>query len=355
LITENMACNKKAAVALSGGIDSSFCAHLLSQQGYELIGLTLKIPFFDEDHIERAKYVCYKLNIPHRTIDISGAFNKHIIEYFVDSYLKGLTPNPCCVCNRIFKFGILQQEAQQNGYSYLATGHYAHIVKEQEEFYLTKGTFESKSQEYFLGLVPKEKFRNILLPLGRYCKDEVKNKIQEAGIYPFDVHESQEICFIKDRSRYREFIESYIPDSYKYSGIIRYRNGRVLGKHKGIYSFTYGQREKLGISWHKPLYVLDLDPATKEVIVGEKEFVFKDKFVVGSMNWFYPQNNYDNLDVKIRYDSSFLPCKIKEIDKDRVLCTLKGSRDTPSPGQLAVFYDEDRVVAGGWIEKEHFL
>ncbi len=338
----------KVAVALSGGIDSCFCAYILSKQGYEAAGFTLKIPFFSDDGLLRARHVCKELNIPHYTIDISEEFNNRIVKYFVSSYLDGLTPNPCCLCNSMIKFGILLKEIRQQGYFYLATGHYARLVKEKESIYLAAAKGRLKPQEYFLGMVPKENLANVLFPLGDYTKEEVKAKIKESGIYPYEIRESREICFIRDSS-YKDFVESRINTSVDYAGDIKYIDGRILGRHRGIYSFTCGQRQGLGISWRKPLYVVKINAAAKEVIVAEKEMAFKDKFIVKGMNWFYPQMNYGNLEVKIRYNAKPLPCSIEKTSDDCFLCTIKGSRDIPATGQLAVFYDKDRVVSGGWI------
>jgi tRNA-specific 2-thiouridylase len=344
---------EKIAVALSGGVDSSYAAYLLKRQGYQLVGITFKIPFSEEENIKRASYICQRLDFPHHIVDISDEFTKLIINYFIDSYLDGLTPNPCALCNRVIKFDMLLNYAYSLGCQFLATGHYARLIKENDKIYLTKSRSNFKSQEYFLGLVPKEKFKSVIFPLGDYIKEEVRENIQEMGIYPFKIRESEDICFIRERN-YKEFIESRIANFYRYFGNIKYRDGRVLGRHKGTYSFTYGQREGLGISWSEPLYVLDINPQTKEVVVGERVFALKDRFLVESLNWFYPPRDYENLQVKTKYNSPSLSCRIEMISEREILCKLKEEKDMPSPGQLAVFYDNDRVVAGGWIGRGSF-
>lgn len=341
---------KKIAIALSGGIDSAFCACFLSRQGYELVGVTLKMPFFSEDNIKRAGHVCKKLRIPHHVIDVSDEFSNCIVEYFINSYLRGLTPNPCCLCNRLIKFGILLEKIQALGCSLLATGHYAGIIKDKGETYLAKGKAGVKSQEYFLGAVPKEKLKYVLFPLENFTKEEVRRELKISGIYPFRALESREICFIKEK-KYKEFIEERVDDFQKYSGFIKHWDGRTLGKHKGIYAFTYGQREGLGVSWQEPLYVVDINPESKEVLVAERERVLKDKIVVKDVNWFYPPDSYLNLEVKMRYNSRLLSCAIENLDSGRICCVLKEARVIPAPGQLAVFYDKERVVAGGWIAR----
>ena len=343
----------KVAVALSGGIDSSFACLSLLKKGFKVGGFTLKIPFLNNDCIKRAEYLSGKLNIPHKVIDVTPFFNKKVIDCFLDSYLSGLTPNPCCLCNPNIKFGILRLKAQKLGYSHFATGHYARIIKEGNKFYLAKARNNKKSQEYFLGLLPKSTLKTLIFPLADYTKEEVRNKIREEGIYPFKLRESQEICFITDNN-YKKFIESKIANTHKYYGLIKYRDGKVLGRHKGIYSFTYGQREGLGISWKRPLYVLSINPKTKDVIVGEKEFVFKDKFIVAGLNWFYPKDDYDNIKVKLRYNGRSLACRIERIDDKRIECAFKSIKDIPTPGQLAVFYDKEKIMAAGFIEREKF-
>ncbi|RKY38697.1 MAG: tRNA 2-thiouridine(34) synthase MnmA [Candidatus Omnitrophota bacterium] len=342
---------ERIAVALSGGVDSAYSAYLLKKEGKELVGVTFKLSFFKEENIRKAQYVCNFLGIPHHLIDVNQEF-KNIIDYFVSSYLDGLTPNPCALCNQIIKFGKLLDYIRMLGCCYLATGHYCRLIKtEKGEIYLAKGRSMFNSQEYFLALTPKEKFNSVIFPLGDYTKEEVKRNIQKEGFYPFPIEESKEVCFIGN-STYKDFIRKRILRDGDYSGQIKHHNGKVLGTHQGVYFFTYGQREGLGVSWKKPLYVMDILPSKREVIVGEREFILKERFFVNHINWFYPPSNYRNLRVKLRYNSYSLPCDIEISSHNRILCILKDKREVPAPGQLAVFYDRDLVVAGGLIEKE---
>ncbi len=339
----------KIAIALSGGVDSAFCAWLLSKKGFQVLGITFKMSYLEEN-VKRASYICEHLGIPHYILDIEKTFENLIIDYFVNSYLKGYTPNPCALCNRLIKFGVLYEYAISLGCDLFATGHYTRLIKKEDRSFLGKSKNIFKSQEYFLALVPQTVLNNVIFPLGDYSKEEVKEYVKKEGIYPFDIKESKEACFIRGGD-YRKFIEKRISNYYDYFGLIKHRSGKVLGRHRGFYSFTYGQREGLGISWSSPLYVVDILPDTKEVIVAEREFVRKDKFIVKDVNWFYSPSRYDNLKVKVRYNCYPLSCRIEILDERKILCILKDTKEIPPPGQLAVFYDNDIVVAGGWIDK----
>ncbi len=343
---------KKVAVAMSGGVDSSFAAYLLLRRNYDLLGVTFRIPFIASGNIEKAAYVCSKLGIPHEVIDVSEVFAEEVIDYFVSSYLKGLTPNPCVVCNMKIKFGFLYETVKRKGYTYIATGHYCGLIRTGGEVFLTRNSGKIKSQEYFLALVDKDILKHVIFPLDGYTKEDVLSRIKDVGIYPFPVRESQEVCFVGGM-RYGEFLAAHIKnDRNKYVGFIRYRDGRILGEHKGFYLFTYGQREGLGISWKEPLYVMDIDASCADVWVAEKEFAFKDSFYVQDINWLYYPSKYDDLCVRIRYNSRPLPCRLDHVGEKEVRCVLKHERDIPAPGQIAVFYEGERVVAGGVIVRD---
>jgi len=338
---------ERVAVLLSGGIDSCFSLYLLFKKGYELIGITFRNGYVSSSDIMSARYICENLGIPHYVVDLHKEFREEVIEYFISSYLKGVTPNPCVVCNRYIKFGKLVEYAQSLGCRFVATGHYAKILNKNGEVILSRGKSIFKSQEYFLSWIPKKVLKKVILPLGDYTKKEVIEKVKEEKIYPFSLRESRDICFVKDD--YREFIQSYLKDKHSFGGKIKNMEGEILGEHQGFYFYTYGQREGLGISKGKPLYVRDINPHTKEVVVAEREKVLKDVFVVKNLNWFYPPSDYKNLRVKLRYNSYPLPCSIKIVE-DFLVCKLE-EKDIPTPGQLAVFYDKDKVVVAGFIAK----
>ncbi|UCG34763.1 MAG: tRNA 2-thiouridine(34) synthase MnmA [Candidatus Omnitrophota bacterium] len=341
---------KKIVVGLSGGVDSSTTAYILKQQGWEVIGVTLKLSStLDSESLSQARQLCGKLEIPHHLIDLGDAFKKEIVDYFVQSYLEGTTPNPCAWCNRRIKFGVLLERAKKLGADYLATGHYARIEKTGDTYFIKRAKDERKSQEYFLSLIPSSVLPHLVFPLADYTKEEVRRVAKEKELMFKERKESQDICFIKGMS-YAKFIEKYLDIPSEGCGQIQHVDGRILGTHKGIHHYTYGQREGLGVAWKEPLYVADIDSATKTVVVTEREHLGKDRFLVGNLNWFICPENFSFLKVKIRYNSLFYNCKL-EYCGNKILVLLEKKIDAITPGQLATFYRDDMVVGGGIIEK----
>lgn len=354
---------KKVAVGLSGGIDSSFAAYLLKKQGYDVCGFTLK--FYPQDNrccdldgLYQAQRLCGKLDIPHYIIDTTDLFKKEIVDYFITSYLSGLTPNPCSFCNRLVKFGYLFEKIRAMGFDFLSTGHYANIIKRKEYFLLKCAQDTVKSQEYFLSLIKPEILPYLIFPLGKFTKDKVKKISRKEKLMFQERKESQDICFVKEK-QYYTFIEKMLENPQVYCGDIRHINGKVLGRHKGIYYFTYGQRAGLGISWHEPLYVLKVNEQSNCVIVGEKKYLAKENFSVKNINSFVDWKNYfsankpTDIKVKIRYNSKFYDC-VPELKGEKILVTLKAAAPAVTPGQIAVFYHKDAVLAAGVIEKDGF-
>lgn len=345
---------KKVAIGLSGGIDSSVAAYLLKEQGYEVTGFTLK--FFpqenrccDLDSLYQAQRLCDKLNIAHYTLDAGAVFKKEIIEYFIQSYLSARTPNPCSFCNRLIKFGYFFDKIKALNIDYLATGHYARVVAYNGGFVFKKNKDKNKSQEYFLSLVKPEVLGSLIFPLAERTKDEVKKIARDRKLMFKQRQESQDVCFIQNKS-YMAFIEQYVADFSKYSGDIKHINGKKLGRHKGIYNYTYGQRSGLGIAWKEPLYVTAINSATNEVIVAEEAFLKQDTFTVHSLNWFYKPDNKANLKVRVRYKACAYPCSVTE-DNNGLTVRLTDKITGIAPGQVATFYENDTVVCGGIIDK----
>ena len=352
---------KRIAVGLSGGVDSSLAAYLLKRGGWDVVGFTLK--FYPEenrccdlDSLDQARRLCYKLNIPHYILDVGELFHKEIIDYFIDSYLQGLTPNPCAYCNRLIKFGSFLEKLKSLGINYLATGHYARLVKRGGTYLLKSGKDSKKSQEYFLALLNRSVLQHLVFPLGNYTKSEVKRIAKSKKIIYKERGESQDVCFVNEKC-YPEFIEKNCKDYHKYSGQIKHVSGEVLGRHKGIYYYTYGQRSGLGLAWKEPLYVTNIDSKDNSVIVGERNCLSKDTFTVDSLNWLYPFGQYLSagrqvkpITVKVRYNSSNFACTLG-VEGKTVKVKLAKKIDTIAPGQVAAFYYKDLLLGGGIITR----
>lgn len=344
---------KKVAIGLSGGIDSSVSAYLLKKRGFEVIGFTLKFHprqnrCCDLDSLNRAKRLCYELDIPHYTISAGQLFKKEIIDYFIDSYLKGLTPNPCVYCNRLIKFGLFWEKVKSFNIDYLATGHYARLGQRGGGYFLRTNKDLKKTQEYFLCLVKPRVLKNIIFPLANYTKKQVK-KIALKNKIVFKLRkESQDLCFAENRS-YAEFIKDNISKAVDYCGDIVHIKGKVLGRHRGIYNYTYGQRSGMGIGWSQPLYVLSIDPKHRKIIVGEKKFLERNSFKVSSLNWFLDPKKYKNIKVKPRYNTQAKKCSL-EFEGPSLRVTFKEKCQMAAPGQVAAFYYKDILLGGGIID-----
>ncbi len=346
---------ERIAVGLSGGVDSSLAAYLLKKKGWDVVGFTLK--FYpqenrccDLDSLDQARRLCYKLDIPHYVLDVGEIFKTEVINYFINSYLHGLTPNPCAYCNRLIKFGNFWDKMRSLGINYLATGHYACLAKRKGRYFLKSGKDKKKSQEYFLALLKPTVLKHLVFPLGNYSKEEVKRIAQAKKLIYKARGESQDVCFIGDKT-YSEFIEENIDDCNKYSGQIRHINGKLLGRHKGIYAYTHGQRSGLGLAWKEPLYVAGIEFKSKQITVAERNFLSKDTFRVKSLNWFWSPESVKSLKVKVRYNSQAYPCVLRPQGKD-LLVKLGKKIDSISPGQLAAFYSRGILLGGGIIAKD---
>ncbi|MFH1877158.1 MAG: tRNA 2-thiouridine(34) synthase MnmA [Candidatus Omnitrophota bacterium] len=349
---------KKIAVGLSGGVDSSVAAYLLKRQGWEVVGFTLKFNpqdnrCCDTESLYQVKRLAAMLDIMHYTLDVNDVFSEGVVRYFLDSYLTGLTPNPCVFCNRLIKFGTFFDKAKSLGCEHLATGHYVRLVKRSGRYLFRQARDKKKSQEYFLSLVNPSILPRLVFPLGNYQKETVKTIAREKNLLFKERKESQDVCFVPQKS-YASFIKQHISIPGMYQGVIRHVNGQVLGHHKGIYYFTYGQREGLGISWKAPLYVARIDSRDNTVYVGERKYLERKTFRVGSLNWFLPKlakkGILKNVAVKIRYNASPSACEC-QIDKIGVTVVLQVPVSAITPGQIAAFYRGDTLLGAGIIEK----
>ncbi len=342
----------RVLVAMSGGVDSSVTAALLKTQAYEVEGVTMKLTAGLCCDMGSAQAVCGHLNIPHRVIDAQAEFSRDIISDFISEYRIGRTPNPCIKCNDLVKFRLLLQYACENGFDYLATGHYARIEYDpaSARFALKKGVDALKDQSYFLYRLTQDQMKSVLFPLGGLLKTAVKARARELGLPSAERPESQEICFVPNND-YRSFLKEHSPGTLR-PGEIVMTDGRPVGKHDGIAFFTVGQRRKLGIAAGERLYVVRIDTEANRVVLGKLSALQTNGMTVSNLNFISGDELRSPLQitVKIRYRSPFVPAIIEPLTAGMVRVIFEKQVRGVCPGQAAVFYDGDNVVGGGVIE-----
>jgi tRNA-specific 2-thiouridylase len=378
---------QRVVCGMSGGVDSSATAALLLEQGYEVIGITLKL--WPQDCVNRAedkccgpqavtdaRAVCHKLDIPYYLIDEAAEFQKHVIQYFADEYKAGRTPNPCVMCNQNLKFGRLIDRADQLGADFIATGHFARIERAENtpelrnsgresapfenqsrltsaatRYLLKRGRDPKKDQSYFLFSLRQDHLARAIFPLGEKTKSDTRAVARHCQLKTADKEESMEICFVPDNN-YGGFLQQ-ANLVQKHRGEITDVRGRVLGHHDGIEFYTIGQRKGLGITTPKPVYVVELDAENNRVVVGDESALDRDEFTADNCNWHPFDKLTEPIEVtaKIRYNHPGTPATVAPAGNGSVKVKLHSAQRAITPGQAAVFYQDDLVVGGGWIAR----
>jgi tRNA-specific 2-thiouridylase len=373
---------QRVLLGMSGGVDSSVAGYLLREQGYDVIGVTMKV--WPQDCISRAEDKCcgpqavadarnvaHALGIPHYVVDEADHFERVVIDYFASEYQAGRTPNPCVMCNEKLKFGNLWSKASALGCDYIATGHYAIIEHgagrpsfgrgdgaTAPDAVLRKGIDPRKDQSYFLFSLRQPQLRRALTPLGTMTKPQIREIAYSLGLKVADKVDSQEICFVPGND-YKAFLRSHLGEDEFHPGEIYDVAGNFVGEHDGIELFTIGQRKGLPGGSPRPRYVVDLDPATNRVIVGDADDLVCEEFEIDRVNWHPVAETGDNSSfeaiVKIRYNHPGTAATVTPLENDRAHVRLHDPQRAVTPGQAAVIYDDEIVLGGGWICRREAL
>lgn len=355
---------EKVVVGMSGGVDSSVAAYLLKEQGYDVIGVTMQI-WEDEEQqrteenggccglsaVDDARRVADRLEIPYYVMNFKQEFQEKVVDYFVEEYLAGRTPNPCIACNRYVKWESLLKRSMEIGADYIATGHYARIAKlPNGRFAIRNSVTTRKDQTYALYNLTQFQLAHTLMPIGEYEKDQVRRIAQEAGLPVAAKPDSQDICFVSDGD-YAAFLKKKAGERMPGEGDFVTRDGTVLGKHKGITHYTIGQRKGLGLSMGEPVFVSELRPKTNQVVVGEETQVFKKELLCDHLNFMGMEDLEEPRRVwaKVRYAHKGQWCRIERQGRDLIRAEFEEPVRAITPGQAVVFYEGEYVLGGGII------
>ncbi len=356
-------------VAMSGGVDSSMAAALLVEQGYTVAGGTMLLGAEpDEQHenqaAAQAQRVCEQLGIPHHVFDLRQSFRSHVVNYFIQEYAQGDTPNPCIACNRDIKFGFLLHCAYDIGCDGLATGHYARVVspppfapvtlhagRTPPAYALLRGLDSARDQSYVLHMLQQRTLAHVVFPLGTLRKADVREEAQRRGLASADRAESQDICFIPDKD-YRRFLHDEAPHIFT-PGPIYHQDGREMGQHQGLPRYTVGQRKGLGLHYHEPLFVIAIDRARNALIVGPEESTYCEEFVITCASFvsnYWPDAPFDCA-VQVRAHAAPAPATVEPRPGQQLSVRLHTPQNAITPGQSAVLYQEEMVLGGGRIAR----
>lgn len=355
---------KKVMIGMSGGVDSSVAAYLLKKQGYDVIGVFMKLWEGDEDKevekaccslsaAEDARLVANKIDIPFYVLNFKKSFKNKVVDYFVEEYLQGKTPNPCIACNKYIKFDELLKKALMLECDYVATGHYAKIEFDEESnrYRLLKSKTDKKDQTYALYNLTQEQLKHTLLPLGEYEKDEIRKIAKEQNLITANKPDSQEICFVED-GKYFEFIENYTNKKIKIGDFVD-KDENKIGKHSGIVNYTIGQRKGLGLALGRPAYVINIDANDNRVVIGDNKDLFKKELIAKDLNYIYKEKLEDGMEVmaKIRYNGKPEKARVYNLENNILKVVFEKEQRAITPGQSLVLYKQNYVLGGGIIIK----